>query len=78
MPFDFESLLREHRVHTEPPQQPPEPPERGGAGPRRIRIEIEIVDRRPRPKPRSRHGFWWLVLGLILLAALAGCAAVAQ
>jgi hypothetical protein len=74
MPFDFESLLRERRVHVEPPQAPPQPPERGGDAPRRIHVMIEIVERRPPAKRRHRFGTLTLVLLIIImLAALAGC-----
>jgi hypothetical protein len=79
MPFD-NTKVRQPKITVLPPtiagrgsNLDPIPPERGGGGPQRLRIEIEIVDRRaPLLSSGYRFGTFALVLFiLLLLAALA-------
>lgn len=79
-PGSFDYLLRDidREVFREvgvdhpspPPQEPPREPPRGP----RVRVEIEIIEHR-QGRPRAvRSGisvFWWLLLGLMLLGAVA-------
>jgi hypothetical protein len=74
MPFDATHLRRPaHMVHL-----PPVMPEGGGGGPRRIHVQIEIIDRRSPPTPLPRVELLKLLVALILLVAIFGCAAHAQ
>jgi hypothetical protein len=78
MPFDA-TTLRQPSARILPPtitgrrsNLRPTPPERGGGGPQRIRIEIEIIDRRAQQAQRSRGGVLQLLVALILLSLLFG------
>jgi hypothetical protein len=72
MPFD---ATTSRLVHL-----PPQSPERGGGGPRRIQIhiQIEIVGRRAQQAPRPRGGVLQLLLALLLLTLLFGSLGHAQ